>query len=430
MAYITDPSLLNRLNAVISSASTAVAPLTKGLPTGVAAAVNSAQVLSTTPAAANIGSLSPASVTGLLAQVKSSIGQASNVISVDKGIGQFGLQPTQLEAAGFLKPGTLSVLQNQPIPTPTAADIAESARIISEGGDASPEQVARNRAINTALGSPMSWTGKGGVSDLGSLLNNSGLQNIAQQGLMNQSLQGLISSGLATGKESAAALSGLVQSATKFGVGAVDSFVKGLASPDIAGAVGATIKGAKFATDFVQQKLGDFNDITARAQAAVDTVDRTQLDAGVKKLIGDAKIPAPEFRPAERQPEDPALLAIKDEAVALVEEVLTFLNSVKALADEAIEESVRLDAQQPLTEQQIASFEALRDRYRTLYNNNFKSTYKPKIESLKTSRFDPVREYADYAYATLIRLVQLLLGISESQRKLIQVWRDNAVINT
>ena len=429
-SYITDPSILSRLNAVTGSVQTAVAPLTKGLPSGVAAAVNSAQVLATQAANFKIGSLDTAAVTGLLAQTKSAVGQATNAISADKGIGQFGLQPTQLEASGFLKPGTVAALKAQTPPTPTAADIAESARIISEGGSVTPEQVAQNRAIAAALGSPTSWTGQGGMGDLGSFLNSSAAQFGAQAKLMEQSLQGLTASGLATGKESAAALGGLVQSATRLGVGAVNSFVKGLAPPDIAGAVGAAIKGAQFSLDFVKDKLGGFNDITARAQAAIDTVDRTQVDEGVKKLIGDSKIPPPEFRPAERQPEDPAVLSLRDEAQALVEEVLAFLDSVKALVDVAIAEEIRLDAQQPLTEEQIAEFEVIRDRYRSLYNNNFKATYKPKIESLKTSRFDPVREYADYAYAILVRLVKLLLDISESQRLRIAQWRANAITST
>lgn len=428
--YITDPSILSRLQAVSSAASTGLAALTKGVAPGVAAAVNSAQVLSTKVASGKIGSLSKGDVTGLLAQTKSAVGQATNAISVDKGIGQYGLQPTQLEAAGYLKPGTVATLKAQAPTTPTAADIAESQRIVSEGGVTTPEQVAQNRSINQALSAPTAWTGKAGITGLGGLLGSEKLQSAAQQGLMNSSLQGLQASGIATGKESAAVLGGLVQSATKLGVGQLQSFVKGIAPPAIAGQIAATIKGAQFSTDFVNQKLGDFTSFAAKPQAAVDTVDRTSIDEGVKKLVGDAKIPPPQYKPAERQPEDPAVLSIRDEAQALVEEVLTFLNSVKVLADEAIAESIRLNSQQPLTEAQIAQFEVLRNRYRTLYNDNFKSTYKPKIESLKTSRFDPVREYADYAYATLIRLVSLLVGISESQKALIAEWRANAIAST
>jgi len=429
-SYITDPSILSRLQAVSAAASTGVAAITKGLPPGVAAAVTSAQVLATTVASGSIGSLGRGDVTGLLAQAKSAVGQATNVISVDKGIGQFGLQPTQLEAAGFLKPGTVATLKAQAPTTPTAADIAESQRITSEGGSITPEQVAQNRSINQALSAPTAWTGKAGINGIGNLLGSDKLQSAAQQGLMNSSLQGMLASGIATGKESAAVLSGLVQSATRLGVGQLQGFIKGIAPPAIAGQIAATIKGAQFSTDFVTQRLGNFTNFAAKAQSAVATVDRSSVDEGVKKLVGDAKIPAPQFKPAERQPEDPAVLGIKDEAQALVEEILTFLDSVKKLADVAIAEAIRLNSQRPVTEAQIAQFEVLRERYRTRFNDNFKSTYLPKLESLKTSKFDPVREYADNAYATLVRIVQLLRAISDSQKALIAQWRADAAAST
>ena len=418
------------VSSVTNAVATATAPLTAGLPPGVAAAVDAASVLTTKVADVKIGNLDKAAVTGLLAQTKSAVGQASNLVSVDKGIGQFGLQPTQLESAGFLKPGTLSTLKSKPVPGPTAEDIAESQRIISEGGSVTPEQVAQNRSINEALSSPVAWTGKSGVNALGSLLGNEKLQSATQQGLLAQSLQGMVAGGIATGKESAAVLSGLVQSATKLGVGALDSVVKGVALPDVKGQISAAIKGAQFSTDFVEQKLGDFSNFPARAQAAVETVDRTQVDEGVQQLIGDEKIPAPEFKPAEREPEDPVVLATADEAEALVLEIVTFLDSVKTLADEAIAESIRLDAQQPLTEEQIAGFEAVRNRYRALFNDNWRSVYLPKLESLKDSKFDAVRSYADSSYASITRLVGFLRTISQAQAALIEQWRANAVTNT
>jgi hypothetical protein len=417
-------------STVSNAVSTATAPLSAGVPSGVAAAIDSAAVLSTKAADVKVGNLDKAAVTGLLAQTKTAVGQASNVISVDKGIGQFGLKPNQLEAAGFLKPGTVSSISAAAVPAVSAEDIAEATRINNEGGSITPEQVAQNKKINSILSSPMSWAGKSGVGSLDNLLGNEKLQSAAQQGLMASSLEGLRTSGLATGLETPAVLSGLVQSATTLGVGSLNDFVKGGASPDIQQAIGATIKGAQFSTSFVDQKLGDFTSLPGPAIAAAQTVDRTVVDTGVQNVLDDPKIPAPTFGPAERVPEDPELLSIDDEAKATVLEAVEFLDSVKALIDLAIEESVRLDALQPLTTQQIDDFAAQREQYRALFNNNWKQTYVPKLDALEESRFDPVRSYVDASLTSISRLVKFLVTISQSQAELIKLWRENAVTTT
>lgn len=421
------PESVSQLTSTVSTAAaTLTAPLNAALPSGVASAIDSASVLSTKVADIKVGSLDKASVTGLIAQAKTTVAQTSDVVSVDKGIGQFGFKPNQLEASGLLKPGIVSNLESLPAQIPSQDDIAEAARINSEGGDITPEQVAQNRKINQVLSSPVNWTGKSGVNNLQGLLSNQNLQNVTQQNLISKSLDGLKATGLATGNESPQVLSGLIQSASKQGVASLESFVKGSAPENLKVDIAATVKGAQFSTDFVKDKLGPYTDITRRATPAVDTVDRSTVDEGVKTFLGNDKIPAPDFKPVEREPEDPELLSIGDEAKAIVLEIVTFLDSVKVLADEAIQESVRLDALQPLTTEQIDAFSALRDAWRTKFNSSWKSVYIPKVESLETSRYDPVREYADASVRSIARLVQLLRGISTAQKELIEQWRQNA----
>lgn len=393
-----------------------------------AVGVDAASVLKMPVADIKVGNLSKADVTGLLAQAQSAVGQASSAISVDKGIGSFGLQPAQLESAGFLKPGTLSQLQSGPAPAVTEADIAEATKINSEGGDITPEQVAQNRKINAALSSPMMWTGKAGVGGLDNLLSNPSLQNAAQQSLMASSLQGLKSSGLATGKETAQSLGPLVQTATTAGVAALGSLVKGTASPDVAAKLVGTIKGAQFATDFMEKNSAQLGTLTRQAQAAANTVDRTQLDAQVKAALGDPKIPAPEFKPVEREPDVPTVESnLRDEARAIVLEIANFFNEVKVLADAAIAESARLDAQQPLTAAQIDAFAAMRDEWRALYNNRLPE-FRVKLEELDSAKYDPIREIVNDQVASLNRLSRLLRGISEAQKELIAQWRANAAV--
>jgi|GEM_PF-3015918 len=417
---VATPPTIPSVASATSLAQSSVASATR------AVGVDAASVLKTPVADIKVGNLSKADVTGLLAQAQSAVGQASSAISVDKGIGSFGLQPAQLESAGFLKPGTLSQLQSGPAPAVTEADIAEATKINGEGGDITPEQVAQNRKINAALSSPMMWTGKAGVGGLDNLLSNPSLQNTAQQGLMAASLAGLQSSGLATGKETAQSLGPLVQTATTAGVAALGSLVKGTASPDAAAKLVGTIKGAQFATDFMEKNSAQLGTLTRQAQAAANTVDRTQLDAQVKAALGDPKIPAPEFKPVEREPDVPtAESGLRDEARIIVLEILEIFDQVKALADVAIEESVKLNSQLPLTTAQIDAFAAMRDEYRAIYNNALPGI-RIKLEELGSAKYDSIREFVNSQVASLNRLSRLLRGISEAQNELIAQWRANA----
>lgn len=237
-------------------------------------AVNNGDILTAVPAVEEIGTLNTAQVTGLLAQAKTAVGQAADEVSFSKGIGQFGFKPEQLEAAGLLKPGTTNAFKSISAGVPTAEDIAEATKT-----NTSPEDVARNRQILSKLVSPTLWTGKGGVSNLASLLSSSDKQSTVQQTLMNAAFNGLKSTGIVSGLETAQKLGGLVNSATKFGVGDVTSWVKGEASQEIAKSLGISTKSAQYAVDFVSSKassvLGDLG-----------SVGNSQLTGALGELTG------------------------------------------------------------------------------------------------------------------------------------------------
>jgi len=257
-------------------------------------AVDEADVLSTPIADASIGSLDKGQVTGLLAQAKSATNQASDALSPTKGIGEFGFTADKLEVSGFLKPGTLQQIKKA-AGTPTAADIA-----LANSSGLTPDQVAINRTANQLLTSPGCWTGKGGVTGLGSLLNNPTLQSTTQQALMGTTLQGLKSLGVISGTENPQQLAGIVQSATKFGVTAASSFVNGVASPGVQTAIASTIKNAQYATNLVTTSLSGLFGGDGGAPTATGTVNRSTVDASVKSILNDAKIPSPIFKPVDR----------------------------------------------------------------------------------------------------------------------------------
>ena len=266
----------------------------------VTAPVDAAKVLTTPVATANVGDLNKAEVTGLLASAKTSADQASTAISVDKGIGQYGFKPEQLAAADLLKPGALGKLRSATVPIPTSADIAESVRINAAGGNTTPQQVAQGNKINAMLASPTLWTGKNGVSSLGTLLSNEKLQTSTQQQLMNTTLQGLKTSGIATGKEKPSDLSALTQMATTFGVAAVASLVKGTVPNNLKTAMLGTAKNAQFSTNFVQTKVGEFAGFAKTPDNVSNTINRTALDAKLVAVLNDRKIDPPNYTPTER----------------------------------------------------------------------------------------------------------------------------------
>lgn len=432
---VPDPATISQTSTVAAAQLAVTGPISAGSPLGTATAIDASDVLTAPRSDIKVGSLSKASVTGLLAQSRSAVGQASDVVSVNKGIGQFGLQPAQLESSGFLKPGALATMQSKGGQAEvTPEDIAEADRINQKSGDPTgitPQQVASNRKINQMLSSGAFWTGKSGVSGLDNLLGNEALQATAQQGLLANSLEGLKTSGLATGTEIPADLAPLVQSAMTLGVGSVIEFVNGTALPDIASSIGAQMKGAQFSTKFMDEKVGDFAGFAKAPVAASATVNRSGVDTEVKNALGDPKIPSPEFKPVEREPDEPTPESIlEQETNAIRDEALAFLDSVKALADAAIEESKVLDAQQPLSEAQIAAFEAQRDEYRNLFNSSWRSVYVPKIKELEQAKFDPIRSYTNAITTSIARLVGFLRNISEAQKELIVLWRTNSAAAT
>jgi hypothetical protein len=385
-------------------------------------------VLTAPDADADIGNLDQAQVTGLLAQAKTTTNQASDAISVDKGIGQFGLQPDQLEAAGYLKPGTLSNLQAAPTPTPTAADIAESARINKSGGNTTPEKVAKANKINAMLASPTVWSGKSGVTGLTSLLNNPKLQATAQQGLMLASLTGLRNSGIATGKENPQQLGALIQSATKFGVGAVGSFVKGTSPAALKSSIANTIKGAQFATSFVQSKLGSFSGFAQPAESSTNTVNRSAVDSGVKAALGDSKIPAPVFKPVDRPDDPPSPLDdYRQQFQDKSDEFISAADPLRISLGNLITTLNTLDSQTTINSAQLASIDSQLQSIKQQYTSEVVPIY-DELASLKNSAPSTLTEEFTSGLTSLRRTATLITGLIQAVKDYIARLRTRVVV--
>lgn len=252
----------------------------------------------TTVSQQGIGSINPAQIQGLIAQTSTSVGQAASAITNTKGLGKFGLNADQLQLSGLIKPGLAEQINLDP------------------------------SKFTSILSSPTSWTGKSGATDLTSVLGNERLQTTVQQGLMNVNFDQLKQVGAISGTEAASQLGPLLNNATKFGLGNATEWLKtapslgslgslvsgsgigGLLAGGAGGAPAALIsqmnnfaKSAEFAQAFAGLNVdisGGGNPLEAGVQAAkgfTNTVNRSNLNEAVKKVIGNSKISVPDFAP-------------------------------------------------------------------------------------------------------------------------------------
>ncbi len=227
--------------------------------------LDTASFLEQLPAELSVGSLDVTQVTGLLAQTRLDVGQAFDQVSLDKGIGEYGFTAAQLEGAGFLKPGTVQTFLQDPA------------------------------QLESVLRSPSVWTGKSDIGNLGSLLLDPGLQSLTQNEIMVTALEGLKSAGIVTGRESPAELASFVQTAAKYGVPTTVDWVRGAAPADITSDINAAAKSAQYAVNFVDTKATDLVTGGLQLGGFTGTVQRGQLDQAVNEIIGNAKVPTPNF---------------------------------------------------------------------------------------------------------------------------------------
>jgi hypothetical protein len=125
-------------------------------------------------------------------------------------IGKLGQTPEELERAGDIKPGT-SKLANA---------------LASQG-----------KSIAECL-PPNVFTGKNGVSDITSYMNNVSQQVATQVTGMKQGFIDLQNSGIITGKENGNQIAGIVSSTAQFGLPNIQNFINGTANnPNISSAI-------------------------------------------------------------------------------------------------------------------------------------------------------------------------------------------------
>jgi hypothetical protein len=333
---------------------------------------------------APIGSMNTGVVTGVLAQAKNLIGQAADVITNEKGLGSFGLGVEQLEKVGIVKPGVSKLLA---------------------GGAAS---------ITSLLKSPAVFTGKDGIKSAEDLLNNPAKQAAIQQDLMSQGINGLKELGVPTNLLSPQGLAGTALNAAK-SIPAADAFLKGLPIPgDAAGALAkafeTNVRDGAFAANLSQVKVPPIFKAEVTPAPAADTVNRETVNAASARVVGNDKVPEPNYGPPKPDPSRDAEITAEIERLAA---------EIAAILDKTNQELTVLDAnisvlegQQTITDAQWETINAELTGIRTRYNSVVPRGISPAF----TETFNSASEITRRAYLPvanrILKAQQELVGVA------------------
>jgi hypothetical protein len=199
---------------------------------------------------AAVGPLTPLETQAVIAQIANLVDQPYDEISVEDGIGEYGLGTPQLEQAGYLKPGT--------------SDYPN---------------------FNCAISSPSVWTGKDGVYSLDDVLTNPTLQTQMQTQVMQISYNSLTAAGTIQEPTAAPATVSTGQVYTDNGLATLTaaSLVTGAAalSSNFNSIVSTSLAGAANLNSLLSNPVAN---ISTLASGAVNTVTQSIASLGTNAL--------------------------------------------------------------------------------------------------------------------------------------------------
>lgn len=379
-------SSIQTINKAITSLPV-TAPINNADFTKVAAGVNSVGAVSP------IGPMSVPEVNGVLAQAKNLVGQASSAISNEKGLGSFGLNISQLESAGYVKPGTKALLSAG---SNLFADVAKS---------------------------PAIWTGKDGIKSAGDLLKNPSKQSLIQQDLMTKGVAGLAAVGVPVKNLSSQGIAGMSLNAAK-DLPSAEAFAKGLPIPgDATGSVqaafGSAVRDGAFAVNLVNTKMPSAFKQEETPVPASDTVSRTTVDAASSRVIGNDKVPPPNYGPKETTENQADVEAYINKSSELINQHINVAGRALTAVRTKME---ALANQQSITQQQ---YDAVNNEFQTARQNY--NARGPALASevfaiydrLSAAQKETVNSLQSNAPTKLSGLVQLIVEQSRQLKELL-----------
>jgi hypothetical protein len=338
-------------------------------------------------AVSGIGPMGVPEVNGVLAQAKNLTGQASNMFSNDKGVGSFGFSVSQLETAGYVKPGT-------------------SALVASAGS-----------LLSSVVKSPAAWTGKDGIKSVTDLLGNDTKQSLIQQDLMTKGVAGLGAVGVPVQNLSSQGIAGMALNAAK-SLPNAEAFAKGLPIPgDATGAVQASFSSAvrdgAFAVNLVNTKIPTAFKEQDIPVPKSDTVNRATLDAASTRVVGDPKIPVPSY--VAKISSASAQDYIAKATIFLNDWLNPNLQKLQALNPKF----ATLENQQTITQAQYSALNAECDAIRNNYNINGlpKALELVDIYNSLNAEGQATVKASDFSINSITQKIQAAAAFSSSQKE-------------
>jgi hypothetical protein len=329
------------------------------------------------PALTAIEPLTQAETTGVLAQAKKLVNQGADVLSSEKGLGAFGFGADQLEKAGVLKPGM--------------------SKFVKSGAS----------SLANLLKSPAAFTGKDGIKSADDLLANPPKQELIQQDLMKQGLAGLKALGVPPLALSAVGAAGAALNSAVSPEQAAN-FLKGVpvVGDKLAEKFAANTRDGAFAATLAKDKIPPAFKAEVTPEPAGDTVNRDTVNAASARVVGNPKVPEPNYGPTKPNPgaDAQAEAAIKDQATAIAASLAAIEKEIATLDLNV----TSLESRETITDAQydavLAERQALVEKYnnstakdigalREVYNSasaSVKTAYKPVLDRITKIALDSI----------------------------------------
>ena len=305
-ASVLGASILGGVNSTAKTILSGITNVVQNTP--VTDAINTANFALQTPGVGSIPGLSDVDVRAGMAQASKLVGQGADAISNTLGAGKFGMDATQLEAAGLLKAGTSNLL--------------------AQGAN----------TLTSVLSSPAVWTGKNGVGNLDSFLGSAAKQDLAFESLMSTGLASLKSLGAPLAARSATSLTGVALTAAKSVEGTLE-WAKGAALPSgVKSAFDTAARDGAFAAEFASTKLNGAMLQEIPAAPAIATCSRATVDAASTRVVGNDKVPEVSYAAPVPELSEGELNRRFGNGISYVERITSDALAAAAVANRAIKD--------------------------------------------------------------------------------------------
>jgi hypothetical protein len=297
--------------------------------------VNIADFAKQAPALTAIEPMTQAETTGVLAQAKKLVSQGADVLSSEKGLGAFGFGADQLEKAGVLKPGM--------------------SKFVKSGAS----------TLANLLKSPAAFTGKDGIKSADDLLANPPKQELIQQDLMKQGLAGLKALGVPPLALSAVGAAGAALNSAVSPEQAAN-FLKGVpvVGDKLAEKFTANTRDGAFAATLSKDKIPAAFKAEVTPEPAADTVNRDTVNAASARVVGNPKVPEPNYGPAKPTR---SVAEQNAELAATYAEITRSLESVESRSIDVESSLTVLESRETVTEAELNEINAKFNGLRFLY---------------------------------------------------------------